>query len=107
MKEFAQNLMVLMAKGDEPWSSHRFQSGCEISHNFVVGAKMISTSAFLDSAFQACVLTCDCLIVLGKHVLSVLNQSISLQKNSTSSYVLDNREVLEHDMRREVLEHKL
>ena len=35
---------------------------------------MISTSASLDSAFQACPLTCDCLAVLRKCVLSVLDQ---------------------------------
>jgi hypothetical protein len=35
---------------------------------------MISTSAFLDSAFQVCALTCDCLVVPGKCVLSVLHQ---------------------------------
>jgi hypothetical protein len=38
---------------------------------------MISTSAFLDSAFQACALTCDCLVVPRKCVLSVLHQSIN------------------------------
>ena len=77
MKEFAQNLIVLMAKGDEPWSSHRFQSACQIPCNSVIGAKMISTSVFLDSVFQACTLTCDCLAVLGKKVCVVCSTSVS------------------------------
>ena len=74
MNQFARNLMVLMAKGGEPWSSHRFQSACQIPCNSVVGAKIISTSVFLDSAFQTCAMACDCLAVLGKCVLSVLHQ---------------------------------
>ena len=66
-----------MAKSNEPWSSCRFQfqSARQISRNSIVGAKMISTSALLDFAFQACALTCDCLVVPGKRVLSILHHA--------------------------------
>jgi hypothetical protein len=42
---------------------------------------MISTSAFLGSAFQACALTCVCIVVPRKRVLYVLHQQASTKQD--------------------------
>jgi hypothetical protein len=85
MKEFARKLMVPMAKGDEPRFSRRFQYAHQISSNFVVGAKMISTSSFLYYAFSPCMLTCGGLSIQGKSMMSVLHH-ICLCAGSKSLY---------------------
>ncbi len=81
-------MMVLMAKGDELWSSRWFQSAHQISSNSVFRAKMISTSTFLHSAFQAGTLTCDGLDIQEKFVLSILHHLASQKSMRNWNFVI-------------------